>query len=224
MNDETICPICKKNSKLKSMDMCLICKQKQKIEKTYSYNSELKTAKDMYNYAVKNNLGKGLTDKWGIKHFKIIENSLLDGEKVLLPFIGSHNYFSMTKHDNNFAYALTNKRFIMAQKNIIAGETVQSVYLENINDITYQSKISIGIMTVDTIKETFNIGLEKSNAKNIFAKVQEILNNLKNNKKTNNSNQNIDKFDEIKKYKELLDENIITEEEFEKKKNELLNN
>lgn len=39
---------------------------------------------------------------------------------------------------------------------------------------------------------------------------------------TNDNLPQIDKFDEIRKYKELLDEGIISQEEFDKKKKELL--
>lgn len=53
----------------------------------------------------------------GVKHFKLIEESLLPHEEVKMPFIGLHNYIASTKHDGNFAYAVTNKRIIMAQKN-----------------------------------------------------------------------------------------------------------
>ena len=37
------------------------------------------------------------------------------------------------------------------------------------------------------------------------------------------SASSIDKFDELKRYKELLDLNIITAEEFENKKNSIIN-
>ena len=38
----------------------------------------------------------------------------------------------------------------------------------------------------------------------------------------NQTKSDTDKFEEIRKYKQLLDENIISEEEFEAKKKELL--
>lgn len=63
-------------------------------------------------------------------------------------------------------------------------------------------------------KEKFADGLNKTkdNVSNLFSKFG--------NKK---ENQKIDPIEEIKKYKELLDAEIITQEEFEKKKKELLN-
>ena len=63
-------------------------------------------------------------------------------------------------------------------------------------------------------KEKFADGLNKTkdNVSNLFSKFG--------NKK---EKQKIDPIEEIKKYKELLDAEIITQEEFEKKKKELLN-
>lgn len=52
-----------------------------------------------------------------------------------MSFIGLHNYKSASKHDNNFAYAITNKRLILSQQQAL-GEVVQSINLDNINDVT----------------------------------------------------------------------------------------
>lgn len=66
----------------------------------------------------------------------------------------------MTKHDNNYAYAISNKRIIMAQKKLI-GETLQSVAINNLNDVTLSTGLVLGIITIDTIKEKFNVGVAK---------------------------------------------------------------
>ncbi len=55
--------------------------------------------------------------------------------EFLMSFIGLHNYKSASKHDNNFAYAITNKRLIHAQQQAL-GEVVQSINLDIINDVT----------------------------------------------------------------------------------------
>lgn len=47
---------------------------------------------------------------------------------------------------------------------------------------------------------------------------------LNNNENQNVTSVNLDPTEELRKYKSLLDDNIITEEEFNKKKSELLNN
>lgn len=50
-----------------------------------------------------------------------------------------------------------------------------------------------------------------------------IIKDSTNNKENNNVNTELGIADELKKYKELLDSDVITKEEFEKKKKELLN-
>ena len=76
----------------------------------------MRTAEEMYEYCVENGYGSGFNRNNSIKHFKVIESALQPDEDILSVFIGLHNYQSMSKHDNNFAYALTNKRIIMGQK------------------------------------------------------------------------------------------------------------
>lgn len=184
----------------------------------------LNTAKEMYQYCKDNDLGSGFSRKWSLKHFTIIENNLTAGEKVLLPFIGLHNYSTnTTKYGGYFAYAITNKRIIMAQKKIF-GKVCQTISLDNINDITYESGMLWGILTVDTIKETFNVGLNKKSADKIHAAV---INEFQKFKKFNKTDTNTKAgtrsvAEQIKEFKELLDTEVITKEEFEKKKRELL--
>ncbi len=179
----------------------------------------LKTAKEMYDYCIKNNLGKGFNESWGLKHFGLIENNLMEGEYVLMTFIGLHNYISATQHDNNFAYAITNKRILMAQKRII-GEAFQSVSLENINDITLVKRMMFGIITVDTIKEKFNIAVPSNFADNINTQIHNTLDSLNNT--SSSKNTTADSLEQIKKLKELLDIGAITQEEFDKKKKQFL--
>jgi ribosomal protein L37AE/L43A len=198
--------------------------EKQKVKQDNIISNPMKTAEGMYQYCFDNNFGQGMTKNWGIKHFELIENSLMKDEEILMTFIGLHNYISMTKHDSNFAYAVTNKRMIMAQKKVI-GERFQTVSLDNVNDITFTSGVVFGVMTVDTIKEKFNICLDKISAKKINEKIHEVLESLKRISSDNSitKSSNISTADEIKKYKGLLDMGAITQEEFDAKKKGLLN-
>lgn len=191
--------------------------------------SGLSTGEEMYMYAKNNGYGSGITDNWGIKHFKVIEEHLLPNETVLMTFIGLHNYISTTKHDSHYAYAITNKRIMMAQKQMIAGEKMQTVYLDNLNDITFKSGIVMGTMAIDTIKEVFNVGLDKISAKAIFEKAHLVIDEIRNSanapvsETTSSLVDKISPADEILKYKQLLDAGAITQEEFEIKKKQLLN-
>ena len=118
-------------------------------------------AENMYNYCKENKFGSGFNEKWGIKHFKVLQDNLFRGEKVLMTFIGLHNYISTTKHDSNYAYAITNKRIIFGQKSL-TGEKFKAVNHERINDITFNKGIIFGVLTIDTPQEKFTIALDSA--------------------------------------------------------------
>lgn len=178
-----------------------------------------KGAEEMYQYCLDNNFGTGTNKNWSINHFLLIQQSLQADEKVLMCFMGLHNYKSATKHDNNYAYAITNKRVILAQQQTF-GEVVQSIMLNNINDVTMTSGMLSGTITFDTIKEVFNVSVPASSATLILNKIHEILYSQKNSQNT--PHHTFSPADELLKYKNLLDLGVITEEEFEKKKQQLL--
>ena len=182
---------------------------------------DLTTAKGLYRFCVDNGYGKGFNESWGIQHFQLIVDSLMPGECVFFPFIGLHNYVSATKHDNNFAYAVTNKRILMAQKKMI-GQTIQTVSWENVNDITFNSGVVFGVITIDTIKETFNVAIDKISAQKICNRVHEAFEDIRKSAVSTPTAQAIDTYESVKKLKELLDLGIISQEEFDVKKKELL--
>lgn len=207
-------------------EMIAEIENKDRVKSEIKRNSPLSTAEGMYEYCLENKFGSGWNEKWGVKHFKILEDNLMEGECVKMAFIGLHNYEAANKHDSNYAYAITNKRIIMGQKQTITGEKFQTVFLTRINDITFESGVLLGVVTVDTAREVFNIGLDKGSAKLINSKIHEVLEEVRemttvsNVKGENKATGSI--ADEIRKYKELLDMGALTEEEFNKKKLELL--
>ena len=183
----------------------------------------MSTAEGMYQYCKENNFGKGFTDKWALKHFKILQDNLMKDEKVLMTFIGLHNYKSTTKHDNNYAYAVTNKRIIFGQKSI-TGEKFKSVSFEKINDITFEKGLVFGVLTLDTPQEKFNVALDAGSASSINSHIHEVIDSIKSIPHTYQEQiSSVSSADELKKYKELLDMGVITEEEFSAKKKQLLN-
>lgn len=184
----------------------------------------MSTAEGMYQYCVDNNFGSGHNEKWGLKHFGVIEKNLMQGEVVLMAFIGLHNYESVTKHDHNFAYTITNKRIMFGQRSL-TGEKLKSVAYEKINDTTFEKGLLFGILTIDTPQEKFNISLDKESATAINNNVHQVLDSLKNSTIETHpvSIPGVSVADELKKFKELLDFGVITEEEFNAKKQQLLN-
>ena len=181
----------------------------------------MRTAEEMYQYCLDNNFGEGMNRKWGVKHFSLIEQAIKPDEEVIMCFIGLHNYISATKHDDNFAYAITSKRIIMAQQKLL-GQNFQTVEITNVNDVTTSTGIIMGTVTIDTLKEKFNVGVNKLVATSINNKIHDVLSSLKQQKTAPTIVQSSSSADEILKFKNLLDMGVITQEEFEKKKAELL--
>ena len=182
----------------------------------------MKSAQEMYQYCLDHNYGEGVGRKWGEKHFALIAQALGENEDVAMCFIGLHNYTSPTKHDNNFAYAITNRRILMAQQKMI-GQVFQTVDIDNLNDVTMNSGVLMGIITIDTLNEKFNVAVNKKTAQNINAVIHDVLFSIKQKRKSYMAIQSTNSVaDELLKYKKLLDMGAITPEEFDQKKQELL--
>ncbi len=182
----------------------------------------MRTAEEMYQYCIDHNFGEGMNKKWGIKHFSLIERALKDDESPIMCFIGLHNYVSPTKHDNNFAYAITNKRILIAQQKLV-GQTFQTVDIASLNDVTMTTGVLMGIITIDTIKEKFNVAVNKKVAESINNTIHDVLFSLKQQKRNVAQERPVSSVaDELLKFKNLLDMGVITQEEFDKKKRELL--
>lgn len=201
---------------------------KNDISYDENHDDENAMATKLYDYCIDHGTGKGLNRKWGIKHFTLIVNNLMPNEKVAFVFIGLNNYKSATKHEGNFACAITDNRILLAQQKVI-GETVKSINWNNVNDITLQKGALLGIVEIDTFKERFNIGVDRTQAQNIYNETYRIYDLLKRKEekkqyahpKTELVKE--DPFEQLKKLKELLDMGILTQDEFDAKKKQILN-
>lgn len=195
-----------------------------KYKNTYKEDF-MRTAEEMVQYCDEHNTGAGFNKKWRLKHFKIVEQQLKDDEEVLVAFIGIKNFVDIANHEENWAYAVTNKRIIIGQKGLI-GEKVDVISLRDLNDISFRKGLVFGVLIIDTIKEEFNVGLNKNSATSIHELVTNALMDLK--EEMHQSSQPVqqvkanDPYEEVKKLKELLDMGIITEEEFDLKKKNIL--
>ncbi len=120
----------------------------------------------------------------------------------------------------------------MAQKRVI-GSVVQSVSIEQINDITINRGFLLGVMTIDTVKEVFNVCVGKDQVKAIHDLIHQTLEKLKNEKHS----RDFDREERGKKtestsaesisaqmieLKKLLDMGIITQDDFDAKKRKIL--
>lgn len=179
----------------------------------------MRTAREMYEFCITNGYGKGFNEKTALGHFKVIEDNLLQNENVLMCVIGLLNLVSISKHDNNGAVVLTDKRLMYGQQKLFGVSGFKSIYIDKINDLTKSTNPLLTIITVDAIKETFNVALNKDFGNNAYKQLSELFFDIKNDKpKVGND----DVSDQLRKLKALLDDGILTQTEFDAKKKSLL--
>ncbi|MFJ6413784.1 PH domain-containing protein [Terribacillus saccharophilus] len=195
-------------------------------EKLESYKEiPLKTANIMYQYCLDNNFGTGLSKKWALKHFKVLEDNLLPDEIVVMTFIGVHNY-GHSDYFGHCAYAVSNKRIMIGQKKTGFGQGFITVSHNKINDITFETGAVNGVITIDTPQERIRVGIDKVSATSVNNRIHRVLDELRYTNEIQPQKEDTIKStaaDEIKKFKELLDLGAITEEEYDHKKKQLLN-
>ena len=106
----------------------------------------------------------------------------------------------------------------------MTGQKFKAVAHEKINDITFNKGMVFGVLTIDTPKEKFNVALNKNSASAINSNIHQVFDELKhsNNAQIQHTSA-VSAADELKKFKELLDMGVITQDEFDAKKKQLLN-
>lgn len=154
--------------------------------------------------------------------YAINTNVVVEDNNVTL-LKNTKDMFSL-KNSLNGVIVITNKRVIFCSS-ILGNTKIKQILIRDINSIdeNINGLTKMGQFRIQGITETFVINVYKSkvvnNLRASICKAQEIQNqtniNLSNNYKISNA-------DEIIKFKQLLDNGVITQEEFEKKKQELL--
>lgn len=185
----------------------------------------MRTAKEIGDFCISNKYDfSGGTKIY--QHFEIIERNLKEDEDVIFAFVSN----GVTDRNGRailgglMAVTFTNKKIIYAQRRSIMGDYVKTVNYENINDISSKIGWVFGEIVIDSITEYMDFTIDKEGVEDVRNKVSELIEDYRNKKNSLNSqNTYVSTADEIKKFKELLDMGIITQEEFDKKKKELLN-
>ena len=181
----------------------------------------MRTANEMDQYSMSHNFSYNGS---ALQHFAVIEKNLLPDEEVLVAMAPNSVYNGSTIVMGGItAVAFTNKRFICGRKALIMGEPVKIVSLENVNDIHKETfGIVDGKIMIDTIRENIGILLGKSQLDAAFQTVVEVLETYRKNASNGAVVQQISPADELKKFKELLDMGVISQEEFDAKKKQIL--
>ena len=182
----------------------------------------LRTAEGMQQYCDYYEMGTGTSKKWALKHFGLIAGVLQPNEQVLSVFIGIYNYKSATAHRGNAAFVITDQRVIIAQQNLV-GKSISSVAVDHINDVKLETGFFGGTVTFDAPTEKFNVFLNKEVAERVFEHARECINFAKNKKKeAPASNTDSHGINDLRELKQLYEEGIITKDEFDAKKKQIL--
>lgn len=185
----------------------------------------MRTADKMVEFCCKTFGSKSVSKKQDIKNFKVIENTLHQDEDVKFVFTGLHDFVSIKEHKGRYAYAITPNRILLSQKGWI-NEKLQVVNLDNLNDVTMHVGALMGSITFDTLKEVFRVSVSKDITPLVLEGIQNIV--LKIKQPTQQIREQVAQVpiaiiaDEILKLKQLMDDGIITEQEFNSKKAQLL--
>lgn len=137
-------------------------------------------------------------------------------------FRNQKNFFGgamQIKNTLSGVIVITNKRIIFCNS-VIGTTNEKQLRIEDIQSIDeHISVFKTGELRVNGITETFIIKILR---KDLNEEIKKAINKARNEQKNNNISSTISNADEIRKYKQLCEDGIITNEEFERKKAELL--
>ena len=157
----------------------------------------------------------GVSDTFGTKkEIKSLPDILDDNEVVKYATSGFWN-------NNTVLMVCTDQRIIFLNKNMIYGTDRNDIPLNTVNAVSYSSKMIFATITITNGANTTVIEqVSKETADPMVKAIKKAQQNYIN--KQNVSVQPLNEADQIRKFKSLLDDGIITEEEFKAKKKQLL--
>lgn len=153
------------------------------------------------------------------KNFELIAQNIVGDEVPKLAFVGNVDDFQS-------AFVATDRRIIMARKKRTGGETVLSISWHQVNDI-YGKKGIYGTVILDSLHEVIKVMVPNKLAVPLANDLMNVLHEVKSPAPQLVVQQVAtptasDPYEELKKAKELLDMGILTQNEFDAKKKQLL--
>ena len=189
----------------------------------------MRTAKEMCDFCLEHGYNYSDSADKMLRHFEIVERNLAANEEVLLAFIsnGVKDRTNQYVLGGAMAVALTSQKLIYAQRRAVMGDFVKTARYDNIKDISSNADyLSVEIM-IDSLKECMKFSVDRTGVDGIRNKALELIEQHRSRKNTTQkvvpqSVLQVGAADEVKKFKELLDLGVISQEEFDAKKKQLL--
>lgn len=123
------------------------------------------------------------------------------------------------KNKDSGVFVITNKRIFFAQS-ILGSSKFKEIQLENIQSIDSAKNIDAKIR-ICGITEMFVLDVKRKQVNEIECILNQAITNLKS-YEGNDNTKSLSNYDQLKQLKNLLDDGIITQEEFDAKKKQLL--
>lgn len=189
-------------------------------------------AQQLLDHMLSNNLGFiGDSQKMALNSCSLLLGQLKPDEEIKFAFIASVKP-EKAEEINGAIWVITNRRLLVAKRKLL-GDFTQSISLKNINDVTLNNtgigRFGLAKITIDTIRENITASTNVRYGTTIHSGLQEVIEREKlafTETQTSSSAAThiIEKSpaEQILEFKNLLDLGIISSEEFEAKKNQLL--
>lgn len=117
---------------------------------------------------------------------------------------------------------VTDKRILLENKKLLFGSQNTEIPLEMVNDISYNAGLLMAkISIISGTKEHKVSNVLKENVQPLADTIRKQTELIKNSRNDHSSNQQTDS-EQLKALKELVDSGILTQEEFEAKKKQIL--
>ena len=149
------------------------------------------------------------------KEVKELPNIIHNDEKI------THAISGFLK-GNRWLIVSTNKRILFLDKGMFFGLRQVEIPINKINSIVYKKGLVLG--EIEIWDGATRMKIERVNKKTLVPFINAVNKSIDdiNKIQINNSQPTLSSADEILKFKNLLDQGILTKEEFEAKKKELL--
>ncbi|MHD0398327.1 PH domain-containing protein [Staphylococcus simulans] len=188
---------------------------KSKPKKAIRFEKEIKQSDDNLSKIYQRFEEIGVSDLFGTKK-EVKELPLILKENELIMYVTSGFY-----DGNTYLIVCTDKRLLFLDKGMIYGLKFHEIPLNKINSVSYKKGLLFGTMLVYHGAASITIqNIDKKSVSIMANVIQEQIS--KANQPTEDKSTIISAADELLKYKELLDAGILTQEEFDIKKKELL--
>lgn len=166
------------------------------------------------------------------KEYKNIENYLSNDEKVLFVYPGNASIVKCSADLKADPLNLKNKKpgiFVITNKKVfhfnrILGESYEQIPISEVSSYRIEKTAFVGGV-IQIISNNYIIEVDLSYKKEIVSAARNAMEKAlenKNNMQIENDNLQVDIPEQIKKLADLKDQGILTEQEFIKKKTELL--